>query len=100
MDLPAVCDAHEGHAHNYDHRMLVLRGRLKVLFRYEQDGQVIEGETKEYRAFESLTVKAGVHHTITALEDDTLYECQFSHRDKDGIVVERYSAQCVQEAYH
>lgn len=89
--LAKTCDADEGHQHHYDHALLVLRGRLKVSYRYEQDGKTVEGESREFGQGESLTVKADVFHTAKALEPDTLYACIFSHHDFDGQVVQTYT---------
>jgi quercetin dioxygenase-like cupin family protein len=88
--LEKVCETNEGHKHNYDHVTLVIRGRIKVQYRYEKDGQVVEGETKEFGPGEHLVVKAEVFHTIKALEPDTVYNCVFSHRDFDGLVTQTY----------
>ena len=96
--LEKVCESHEGHSHNYDHTTIVIRGRVKVAYRYERDGQLIDGETREYAAGEYFVCLAKVHHTIKALEDDTAYVCIFSHRDFDGIVVQAYVGNAA--AYH
>lgn len=88
--LARVCEAHEGHTHNYDHATIVIRGRLKVRYRYERDGQLIEGESQEFGQGDVVTIKAGVYHTLKALEPNTLYHCVFSHRDFDGLVSQTY----------
>jgi len=95
--LDKACEAHEGHTHNYDHAMIVIRGRLKVTYRYERDGKIVEGETREYGSGETLVVKADVFHTVKALEPDTVYHCVFSHRDFDGLVTQTYTGN--QRAY-
>lgn len=88
--LDRACESKQGHKHNYDHVTLVLRGRLKVLYSYEKDGKTVEGEAGEFGQGESVTILKHVHHTLIALEDNTIYVCVFSHRDFDGVVVERY----------
>ncbi len=89
--LEAKCQVNEGHKHNYDHAMLVIRGRVKVFYRHEKDGKLVEGETEEFGQGKILTVMKDVHHTIKALEPNTLYFCLFSHRDFDGLVSESYT---------
>src|SRR5262245_57708947 len=88
--LEKVCEANEGHKHNYDHVTIVIRGRIKVLYRYKQDGKLVEGESKEFGPGEVVTIKAEVHHTIKSLEPNSQYLCVFSHRDFDGLVTQSY----------
>jgi quercetin dioxygenase-like cupin family protein len=88
--LEKVCETNEGHQHNYDHTTIVVRGRLKIVKKYEKDGSIIEEDAGEFDAGELIHVKANVHHTIKALEPDTVYLCVFSHRDFDGLVTQRY----------
>lgn len=85
-----ACVTHQGHEHNYDHTTIVIRGRLRVHYSYEKDGQIVEGDTVEFGQGEMIHIKSRVRHTIQALEDDTVYICVFSHRDFDGIVCEKY----------
>ena len=92
MHLAKACEANVGHEHNYDHTTIIIRGRVKVQYRYVKDGQEIEGETEEFGQGETIHIRAKVRHTITALEDSTVYYCVFSHRDFDGVVCERYEA--------
>lgn len=100
MHLDRACQQNVGHEHNYDHTTIVIRGRVKVLYSYMRDGQLIEGESEEYAAGETIEIRAKVRHTIIALENDTLYFCVFSHRDFNGVVCERYEAAMGnQEAY-
>lgn len=90
FELAEVCESNAGHQHNYDHVTIVVRGRIKVIYRYEQGGQVVEGESREFGAGETVTIKANVHHTVKSLEANTLYLCVFSHRDFDGQVIQSY----------
>lgn len=89
--LEKLCETSEGHQHNYDHTTIVIRGRLKVTYRYEKDGQIVEGESAEFGQNEAFVIKAKVFHTLKALEPDTLYSCIFSHRDFDGQIVQNYA---------
>lgn len=97
FDMPKACQAFDGHAHNYDHVTIVVRGRIKVSYSYEKDGQTVTGESGEFGPGEMVTIKAGVRHTIKPLEDNTSYLCVFSHRDLDGLVTQAYTGN--QRAY-
>jgi len=88
--LEKVCNVSEGHEHNYDHTTIVVRGSVKVTYKYQKDGEMVEGETKEFLQGETIFIKADVWHTIKALEDNTIYMCVFSHRDFDGLVTQKY----------
>lgn len=90
MHMERECHAHSGHEHNYDHTTIIIRGRVKVLYRYVKDGQEIEGESEEFCQGETIHIRAKVRHTIKALEDNTLWYCVFSHRDFDGLVTQEY----------
>jgi len=96
--LDKTCESHQGHEHKYDHTTIIIRGRVKVFYSYEKDGQKVEGESEEYGQGETIHIKKNVHHKIKALEDNTQYWCVFSHRDFDGIVCEHYVGN--QEAYN
>lgn len=99
MHLERACETNVGHEHNYDHTTIILRGRVKVLYRYVKDGQEIEGESEEYGQGETIHIRAKVRHTIKALTDNVLYYCVFSHRDFDGVVCERYEQAMNPAAY-
>lgn len=88
--LAEICHVSEGHQHHYDHLTLVVRGGIRVTYKYLKDGQIVEGETTDFGPGEHLTIKAEVFHTIKALAPDTVYVCIFSHRDFDGAVVQEY----------
>lgn len=86
-----ACEAHEGHTHNYDHTTLVLRGRILVIFKEKNAaGEYVEVSRQEYGWGERAPILAHRHHTIKPLEDDTVWDCEFLHRDFDGIAAERY----------
>ena len=89
--LAKTCQTNEGHKHNYDHVTIVIRGRVKVRYSYDHDGQRIDGESREFGAGEDFVVKAQVYHEVKALEPDTVYLCVFSHRDFDGVVSQQYT---------
>lgn len=88
--LEKVCESHAGHEHNYDHSTIVVKGSIKVIYSYIKDGELVEGESREFGAGEVVEIKAKVRHTIKALEPNTQYMCVFSHRDFDGLVTQKY----------
>lgn len=91
FELDKKCETNEGHKHNYDHTTIVIRGGIKVIYSYEKDGKLIEGESAEFRQGQAIAIKKDVLHTIKALEDNTQYVCVFSHRDFDGQIIENYN---------
>jgi quercetin dioxygenase-like cupin family protein len=86
--LPKVGDRIEGHAHNFDHTSIVIRGAVHVVVLDPAGGAVQEGD---FKAGEHFLVKAGVEHEITATEPDTLFHCVYSHRTPQGDVVQEYT---------
>jgi quercetin dioxygenase-like cupin family protein len=88
--LDSVCQESVGHEHNYDHVTIVISGRIRVKYRYVQDGKEIEGESREFGPGDPVTIKANVRHTIKALAPNTVYLCIFSHRDFEGLVTQTY----------
>lgn len=80
-----VCEAWRGHSHPYDHWTEVRAGRLRIAVGHEAPEDVAE-LTPGGR----ILIKAGVRHTLKALEPDTRWVCEFQHRDFDGQVVEAY----------
>lgn len=87
--LENVCESNVGHKHNYDHAMIVIRGRIQVLYRTQEGGPV--HQSKSFEQGEIVTVKAEVFHEVKALESNTQYICVFSHRDFDGLVTQTYN---------
>lgn len=88
--LAGVCEESVGHEHNYDHVTIVIRGRLRVSYSFEEGGKAVEGVSREFGPGDEVLVKAGVRHTLKALEPNTVYKCVFSHRDFDGLVTQTY----------
>jgi len=78
-------DTTGGHDHNFDHVTILFSGAVRV----EADGK-----TELFRSsvghHPKIWIKAGVVHSITALEDNTYLECWYVHRDENGYVVEEY----------
>ncbi len=71
-----------GHKHNFDHTTIVFKGSVHVKG-VLPNGNVIE---RDFVAPSHFLVKADVEHEITALEDDTIFWCVYSHRDPQGQV--------------
>ena len=65
------------HAHVYDHQTLLAAGMLRV---------TVEEEEHVYTAPHIIVVKAGKHHMLEALEDNTLAYC--IHAIKGGTCVD------------
>jgi quercetin dioxygenase-like cupin family protein len=88
--LARICDAHEGHEHNYDHDTIVISGRVRVFYAKGTDGQSAPSESQDFGPGDVVFIAARVAHTVKALENDTRYLCVFSHRDFDGRVSQEY----------
>lgn len=88
--LEKTCNINEGHKHNYDHNTIVIRGSLRVTYKDEIDGKVIESESRDFYQGEHVHIAKGRYHSIKALEDNTIYQCIFSHRDWDGNIIQSY----------
>lgn len=81
--LEKACEQFSLHAHNYDHMMLCMSGRLRVTI----DGNY----AVEIGPGESTVIKAGTGHEGKALEPNTRWHCIFSHRDFDRLVSQEYT---------
>lgn len=86
-------DKSVGHQHNFDHTTIVFQGSVHVRA-ILQDGGVVE---RDFVSPDSFLIKANVIHEITALEDNTVYWCVYSHRNHQGDVIQEYNGW--QEAY-
>lgn len=82
-----------GHDHRFDHTTYVVRGALRIE-KLKVVGDKLEVErVVEKRATDGenwVLIKAGVHHRITALEDNSLGHCIYSHRNENGEIVAEY----------
>ncbi len=82
-----VCDPH---AHAFDHTTYVVRGAIRIE-KLNADGSVAETVAKRAVDGDNWTlILAGVGHRITALEDNTLAHCIYSHRTPQGEVVQQF----------
>jgi len=68
-----------GHAHQFDHLSLLLRGRMRV---------TVDGHATEYDAPQEVVMPKGVVHALEALDDDTIWLCIFACRGEHGDAVE------------
>lgn len=92
--LAKAGDSVEGHAHNFDHTSIVMVGAA----RFEAD--LIDGRhisvdkfapNEEYGDTRChVLIKAGIHHKITALEDNTIVWCVYAHRNPQGEVIQYF----------
>lgn len=91
--LAKAGDLVAGHKHGFDHTTIVFRGAVHVKATLP-DGGVIE---RDFAAPAHFLVKADVEHEITALADDTVFWCVYSHREPQGDVVQEFTGW--EEAY-
>jgi hypothetical protein len=75
-------DKLQGHAHNFDHVTLLVKGKVRV--------SIPAFEPTEFTAPTFIVIKKEFEHAFEALEDDTLWYCVFAMRDVDGEVVDIY----------
>jgi len=90
MPFEKAGDVVDGHAHNFDHTTYVARGALLVEA-LDADGKVMRSATK--RAADGhnwVLIRAGVCHRITALEDNSIGHCIYSHRNGQAEIVLEY----------
>lgn len=81
-------DVVPSHDHLFDHVTYLPRGAAKFSRLTGPGGVAVREIVK--RAVEGsnwILIKAGVHHLITALEDDTEYHCIYSYRTEQGTWV-------------
>jgi len=83
----------DNHAHNFDHVTYITHGSMLIEETDGLNGRVTKSVKKyAYELKNWVLMPKGTHHKLTALEDQTLYHCIFSHRRADtGEVVEQYT---------
>jgi hypothetical protein len=97
VTLAHACDTCVSHEHAYDHTTIVITGRVRASYADVMDGPGVDlGEFGPGELFPTLARR---HHTIKALEPNTIYYCIFSHRDLNGLVVEKYEPAMAERAY-
>ena len=91
MSLPKEGDVVQGHEHNFDHTTYVCHGSA-LIESLNLDGTVKKAVVKSAKDGKNWAlVKAGVVHRITALEDNTMAHCIYSHRTPQGDVHQEYT---------
>lgn len=90
-------DIVDGHKHNFDHVTFVVRGSVRIE-KLDEAGRPVQSiEKQASNGHNWVTIKAGVNHKITALEDHSLGHCIYAHRNPQGEVVQEFDGW--QEAY-
>ena len=90
MPFPKASDVVEGHAHAFDHVTYCARGALKIE-RLAPDGTVERViEKRASQGWNWVLIEAGVCHRITALEDNSMVHCIYSHRNPQCEVVQEW----------
>lgn len=90
--LPKKGDITGNHEHHFDHMSFVANGSIRVVAR-DLVGNILWENDFVARdpVRDCFLVKKEVRHEITALEDDTLFYCMYSHRTPQGDVVQEYT---------
>jgi len=84
MHLPTAGHVVEGHKHKFDHTTYCVRGSV-VAEVMDAQGNTLEFYTLDAKQGRNwLLIDKDKIHRITALYDDCLCHCIFSHRDRDG----------------
>lgn len=79
-----------GHTHNFDHTTYVAKGSLRIEALDDDDKVVRSVDKKATEGHNWVLIKANVRHQITALEDESMGHCIYSHRNPQGEVVQEY----------
>lgn len=74
MRFKKTGDMEAGHKHTFDHMTLLAVGSLKV---------TVDGVASNFSAPQMIYIKAGKHHILEALEDNTIAYCIHALRDKE-----------------
>lgn len=85
VQLRRAGDKVHGHMHAFDHTTFVVRGRVHV------DATCDKGcrpKSQDFEAGQHFLVRKDWRHEITALTDDVLFFCIYSHRTPQGEVVQ------------
>jgi quercetin dioxygenase-like cupin family protein len=90
MAFESAGDVVEGHEHNFGHTTYVPRGSLRFEL-LDKENNVIK--TVDKRATDGhnwVLIKEGARHRITALENNSMGHCIYSHRNAQGEVQQEY----------
>ncbi len=79
-------DIVDGHDHNFDHCTYIVRGSV-LIETLDAAGNAIKSVIRRANEnFREYLIPAGVWHRITALEDNSLAHCIYSHRIPMALV--------------
>jgi hypothetical protein len=92
--LAKAGDVTLGHTHNFDHTTILFKGKFRIVAKLENGQEIV----REAEAPAHFLIRAHVRHEITALSDNTVYWCVYSHRDHQGEVVQQFEG--FTEAYY
>jgi quercetin dioxygenase-like cupin family protein len=83
-------DKIKGHAHNFDHTTICLRGAVRIKAGdVKRELRAASGDVAISQAH--VLIKAGVEHDIEFLEDNSVFWCVYSHRTPQGDIVQEYT---------
>jgi quercetin dioxygenase-like cupin family protein len=89
MEFESAGKTVDGHAHNFDHTTYVVRGALRIEQLDADTGEVVRTADKKASDGQNwVLIRAGAVHRITALEDNSLGHCIYSHRNPQGDIVQ------------
>ena len=90
MRFEKAGDVISGHEHNFDHTTYIVKGAVRI-DRLDAEGNIERSIVKRaVDGFCWVLIKAGVRHQLTALEDNSLGHCIYSHRNAQGEIVQDY----------
>lgn len=82
MRLINAGECHDGHEHYIDHPMNLIRGSVRIEWRKQATG---ESGVLDVLVPCKVLIRADTWHKITALEDDTFWECWFSEGEAEKV---------------
>lgn len=83
-------DEIRGHAHNFDHTTYCVRGAIKIETLDLAFKPIAEQVLRAGAPTNWFLIRKQDRHRISALEDDSLAHCIYSHRDANGGVVQEF----------
>ena len=90
MEFEKAGNVVEGHTHNFDHTTYIVRGSV-LIESLNEDGSVKNSIIKKASMGHNwVLIKAEVKHRLTALEDNSMGHCIYSHRNGDSEIQQEY----------
>lgn len=83
-------DVVNGHTHNFDHTTFVPKGSVKIEI-LDEDGNPKTTVVKKAGFRNWVLIKANACHRLTALEDDTVCHCIYSHNTPQDEISQVYT---------